>query len=138
MGNNKAIIRHLIEKLDQRLEFTYLGLSAPMYFPFFLFLSFPGSEPPHNRHHHPPRLAHNELTHRATLQGGSVLSVGSTKAERSHFNSGGKDTAQTTKCSFYIVHLDDKSVFQLWKDPKKIQMFKVEYLNILAASVGLK
>lgn len=105
MGNNKAIIWHLIEKLDQRAEFTYLGPSAPMYFPFFLFLSFLGLQPRHNRHHHPPPPAHNELIYRATLQGGSVLSVDNTETERSRFNSEGKDTIQRAKCSFYIVHL---------------------------------
>lgn len=46
--------------------------------PLCTFLSFSSfhflAQITHHRHHHPPLPAHNEFTHRATLQGGSVLS----------------------------------------------------------------
>lgn len=42
-----------------------------------------------------------------------------TEAERSHFNSGVKDAVQSTKCSFYIVHLDDKLSFSALKGSRK-------------------
>lgn len=52
-----------------------------MYFYFFVSLSFLDSKRPHHRPHHPLTPAHEELTHRATLWSGSVLSVGNTEAE---------------------------------------------------------
>lgn len=72
-----------------------------------------------------------------TLQGGNIHSVDNTEAERSHFNSGVKDAVQITESSFYIVHIDDKLSFSFWKDPERVQMLKVDYLNFLAATVEL-